>query len=86
MATRAVVLGLLGKGIITPNSDSDDSKKERDATSLYGKTGSIKVGDLDVSLRWFGQPGMLLNSMAKKYQKGIRRKAWPLGVCGVSTG
>lgn len=68
MASRAVVLALVQSGIFTPSSDEDDSKKERDALSLYSKGGTFKIGDIRVQGRWFGQWGMMFNSIAKKQQ------------------
>lgn len=66
MATRAVVLALIDNGIFTPNSTDDDSKKERDATSLYDRPGTFKVGDTRVNASYFGHWGMMFNAIANK--------------------
>lgn len=65
---RAAIIALVKAGVFTPGSDEDDSKKERDATSYFDKPGSVRVGDMQISNRWFGQWGMMGNAIAKKYR------------------
>lgn len=68
MAMRAAVIALVKAGVFTPGSDEDDSKKERDAVSYFDKPGSVTIGDVQISNRWFGQWGMMGNAIAKKYR------------------
>jgi len=68
MGMRAVVLALVKQGIFTPSSDDEESKKERDAISYFDKAGTVQVGDVKISNRWFGQWGMMGNAIAKKYR------------------
>jgi len=67
VATRAVVLALIGSGRFSPGSDEDETKKKRDARFYFDKPGTIEVGGQKIANRWFGQFGAVANSIAKRY-------------------
>jgi hypothetical protein len=89
MAYRAVIIGLVKAGVFVPASDEDDSKKERDAASLFDKPGYVNVGDVKISNRWFGQAGMLGNAIAKKWkdmtpeQRENQEEFWNIALGGM---
>lgn len=64
---RGAVMALVKQGIFTPASDEDDTKKKRDATNYFDRAGTVEIGGMKISNRWFGQIGMLGNQIAKKY-------------------
>ena len=68
MSMRAVVLSMVKSGMFTPASDEDDSKKEREAMSLYDRGGTVNIGGVKIANKWFAQFGMMGNAIAKKYQ------------------
>ena len=68
MSMRAVVLSMVKSGMFVPASDEDDSKKEREAMSLYDRGGTVNIGGVKVANKWFAQFGMMGNAIAKKYQ------------------
>ena len=67
VATRAVVLALIGSGRFSPGSDEDETKKKRDARFYFDKPGTIEVGGQKIADRWFGQFGAVKNAIAKRY-------------------
>lgn len=66
MSMRAVVLSMVKSGMFTPASDEDDSKKEREAMSLYDRGGTVNIGGVKIANKWFAQFGMMGNAIAKK--------------------
>jgi len=52
--------------MFTPASDEDDSKKEREAMSLYDRGGTVNIGGVKIANKWFAQFGMMGNAIAKK--------------------
>ena len=85
MATRAVVVSLVGAGIVRPSNTADDTKKEREGEQNYEQQGTINVSKmfaaaqgkdpdevnngLNVGLRWFGHFGTMSDRIAKKNEE-----------------
>jgi len=82
MATRAVIVSLVGAGIVRPSNTGDDTKKEREGEQTYEQQGTINVSKLfaaaqgknpdevknglNVQMRWFGHWGTMADRIAKK--------------------
>jgi len=85
IAMRGVVIMLVQAGIFIPGNTGDESKKERESESFFESPGSVNIsklkallrgddpskikGGYTVSNRWFGQFGMLGNSISRKYEE-----------------
>jgi len=82
MATRAVIVSLVGAGIVRPSNTGGDTKKEREGEQTYEQQGTINVSKLfaaaqgknpdevknglNVQMRWFGHWGTMADRIAKK--------------------
>jgi len=66
MSMRAVILSMVKSGMFVPATDEDDSKKEREAISLYERAGTFKWGGVRISNKWIAHLGMMGNAIAKK--------------------
>ncbi len=89
VALRGTILMLVKAGVFTPSPDDDESKKERDANAFYEKPGTMKVGDVQVSNRWFGVLGAMGNIISKQQkdmtpeQKENSRTFWNIAFGGM---
>lgn len=87
MATRAVIVSLVGAGIARPSNTGDDTKKEREGEQNYEQQGTINVSKLsaaikgenpddvknglNVQMRWFGHWGTMADAIARKEEAMI---------------
>jgi len=85
IATRAVVVSLVGSGIINTSNTGDDTKKEREGEQNFEQQGTINVdklwatihgedpnkvkNGLNVQMRWFGHFGTLANAIERKNEE-----------------
>lgn len=85
IATRAVVMSLVGQGIINTSNTGDDTKKEREGETAYEQQGTINVdklwavthgqdpnkvkNGLNIQMRWFGHYGTLANAIERKNEE-----------------
>jgi len=85
MATRAVVVAMVGAGIVRPSNNQDDTKKEREGEQNYEQQGTINVSKLFaavqgrntndvkngllVGMRWFGHFGTMSDAVARKEEE-----------------
>lgn len=83
IALRAAIIPLVKAGIYTSSNTGDDTKKEREGEAFYGQQGALNItklavllrggdpskvrGGLTVQNRWFGQWGVVGNTIAKKF-------------------
>jgi hypothetical protein len=84
IATKAVIYSLVQAGIVSPGSDEEETKKEREGKRQYTQPGTINIdklqafangenpddvkGGLEVPLKYWGHFGQLSNSMGKQYE------------------
>jgi len=85
MATRAVIVSLVGAGVARPSNTQDDTKKEREGEQNYEQQGTINVSKLfaiaqgknpddvknglNVQMRWFGHWGTIADAISRKNEE-----------------